>query len=196
MGNIHIPPLSILAERLIADCGLTEFVETGTFQGSTLPWAASRFRRVRTIEIRADYQEQARQRVGNLPNVEFLLGDSGVVLREVCQTLAGPALFWLDAHAGAGFFGPDDDCPLLSEVDAVVDSPFDHCIFIDDARAFLAPPPPPFDYRKWPSLDEVMAVLSRRTDILVVTINDSLIAVPRRMREVVANYCAAVRPKI
>jgi len=41
-----------------------------------------------------------------------------------------------------------------------------------------------------------MAVLSRRTDILVVTINDSLIAVPRRMREVVANYCAAVRPKI
>jgi len=101
MGNIHIPPLSILAERLIADCGLTEFVETGTFQGSTLPWASSRFRRVRTIEIRADYQEQARQRVGNLPNVEFLLGDSGVVLREVCQTLAGPALFWLDAHAGA-----------------------------------------------------------------------------------------------
>jgi hypothetical protein len=196
MGAIHTPPLSLLAERLIAVCGLREFVETGTFHGFVLPWAAAHFARVRTIEVRPDFRDEAQRRNANLSNVEFLLGDSALLLREVCDTLPGPALFWLDAHAGAGFFGNEDRCPLIEEIRAVIASPHEHCIFIDDARAFLAPPPPPFDYRKWPSLDEVMAVLLQRPDTHVVTINDALIAVPKRVSDIIASYCAAVRPKI
>jgi len=94
-----------------------------------------------------------------MPNVEFALGNSAQQLGSVCPALAGPALFWLDAHAGAGFFGAADNCPLLDELEPCLEGPrADHCILIDDARAFVAPPPPPFGHRKWPSLDEVIAV--------------------------------------
>ena len=72
-----------------------------------------------------------------------MLGNSAAELGRICPLLTGPALFWLDAHAGAGFFGSDDNCPLLDEIDAcLVEARAEHCILIDDARAFVAPPPP------------------------------------------------------
>jgi hypothetical protein len=129
--------------------------------------------------------------------VEFVLGNSAQQLGSICSALAGPALFWLDAHAGAGFFGAADNCPLLDELEAcLVDARADHCILIDDARAFVAPPPPPFDHRKWPSLDEVVAVVLRRTGYHVAVISDVMAVVPTRLREVVAQYTIQVRPRI
>ena len=132
-----------------------------------------------------------------MPNVEFVLGNSAVELGRICSRLAEPALFWLDAHAGAGFFGADDNCPLLAELEAcLVKAPANHCILIDDARAFVAPPPPPFDYRKWPSLDEIIAMVLRRGGYHVAVISDVIAVVPVALREVVAQYTFQVRPKI
>lgn len=196
MGNIHLPPLCRLAEALIPCCGLVEYVETGTYLGESLAWAAERFGRVTTIELREDFLRQAVARVGTLPNVRFLLGDSGATLTQVVSTLSGPSLFWLDAHAGAGFFGSEERCPLVQELEAVIASPLDHCLIIDDARAFLAPPPPPFDYRKWPSLEQVMSILLRKPAVHVVAIEDAMIVVPAAARPLVAEFCASVRPSI
>ena len=93
-----------------------------------------------TVEISAQYQAEAKAKVGALPNVEFVLGNSAEQLRCICRTLNGPALFWLDAHAGTGFFGATDNCPLLDELEAcLIEARVDHCILIDDARAFFAP---------------------------------------------------------
>ena len=82
------------------------------------------------------------------------------------------------------------------ELEAILASPFEHCILVDDARAFLAPPPPPFDYRKWPSLDQIFKVLSGRPGYGLVTIADVLIIVPDRHRDVVAQFCFSIRPRI
>jgi hypothetical protein len=172
-------------------------VETGTFQGDSLRWASQHFERVWTVEISAQYQDEAKAKVGALPNVEFVLGNSAEQLGRICPDLTGPALFWLDAHAGAGFFGTDDNCPLLAELDAcLVQAKADHCILIDDARAFVAPPPPPFDHRKWPSLDEVIAVVLRRGGYHVAVISDVMTVVPAGLRDLVAQYAFQVRPKI
>jgi hypothetical protein len=197
LGAIHEQPLSALALALAKAGGLSRFVETGTYLGHSLKWAAQHFERVWTIEINAEYQQKAMAKVGQLPNVNFVLGDSAVHIARICGELEGPALFWLDAHAGAGFFGPKDDCPLLDEIKAILTSSrHPHCILIDDARAFVAPPPPPFDYRKWPSLDEVMKVILGRPGYHVSVITDAMIAVPGAMRDLVAQYVFAVRPKI
>ena len=71
-----------------------------------------------------------------------------------------------------------------------------HCILVDDARAFVAPPPPPFDHRKWPSRDEIIAVVLRRGSYHVAVISDVMAVVPAALRDVVAQYAFQVRPKI
>jgi hypothetical protein len=196
MGSIHRPPVANLALALAQAGALKLFVETGTFQGDSLRWASRHFERVWTVEINAQYQTEAKAKVGPLPNVEYVLGNSSEQLGAICKDLSGPALFWLDAHAGAGFFGSDDNCPLLAELDACLISAAGHCILVDDARAFVAPPPPPFDHRKWPSLDEVIAVVLRRGGYHVAVISDVMAIVPIALRDVVAQYTFQVRPKI
>ena len=197
MGSIHKPPVSNLALALAQAGQLRNFVETGTFQGDSLRWASQNFRQVWTVEIDAKYQEQAKANVGPLPNVEFVLGNSAEELGRICAGLTGPALFWLDAHAGAGYFGVADNCPLLAELEAcLARTTANHCILIDDARAFVAPPPPPFDHRKWPSLDQVIAVVLRRGGYHVAVISDVMAVVPQALRDVVAQYVFQVRPKI
>lgn len=196
MGNIHVPPLSRVADALISFCGLVEYVETGTFLGDSLDWASSRFRQVTTVEFREDFLRQARERTAHLSNIRYVLGDSGVALGHIVPDLSGPTLFWLDAHAGAGFFGDMDVCPLLSELKAVMSSPLGHCLIIDDARAFLAPPPPPFDYTKWPTLEQVMAMLLLKPNVHVLVLEDAIIAVPAGVRPLLAKLCAEIRPAI
>jgi hypothetical protein len=197
MGSIHKPPVSNLALALAQAGGLKQFVETGTFQGDSLNWASRISSGFGPSKSARKYQAEAKAKVGPLPNVEFVLGNSADQLGRICSALTGPALFWLDAHAGAGFFGAADNCPLLAELETcLVKARADHCILIDDARAFVAPPPPPFDHRKWPSLDEVIAVVLRRGGYHVAVISDVMTVVPVALRDVVAQYTFQVRPRI
>jgi hypothetical protein len=189
-------PLADLARELARAGGLRDFVETGTYVGHALSWAARGFERVWTVEINPQFQTQAKANNPGLANVRYLLGDSTSELPKIVAELKGPALFWLDAHAGAGYFADHDICPLVQELETVLASPHEHCILVDDARAFLAPPPPPFDYRKWPSLDQIFAAVAKRPGYNIVTIADILIIVPDRFRHLVAQFCFAIRPKI
>ncbi|MDB5294151.1 MAG: hypothetical protein JWO31_134 [Phycisphaerales bacterium] len=92
--------------------GLTAFVETGTHKGTTAAWAAGLFPRVVTTEAYEPLYRLSLARHGHLPNVEFRLGDSPAVLREVVPTLTGPAVFWLDAHwSGPGTAGGAEASP-------------------------------------------------------------------------------------
>jgi hypothetical protein len=196
MGAIHLPPLQDLALALAAHFEIRDFVETGTYMGDSLDWAATHFERVRTIEVREDFSAAARARWCDRAKIQFLLGDSARKLKEVCKTLTGPALFWLDAHAGGGHFGPEDRCPLLDEIKSIDARAFNHCLVIDDARAFVAPPPPPFDFQKWPSLDEIMATLLAKRSWHVVIIHDAMICVPPSARAMVAEHVCRLRPDI
>jgi hypothetical protein len=195
LGSLHAEPLSSLVRFLQTKYALQDFVETGTYLGSGTAFATGIFPSVTSIEVKAEFHEQAVARLTGT-GARCVLGDSRIELPKIVAGLAGPAMFWLDGHAGGGFFGAADDCPLLDELAAIAASPHAHFVLIDDARAFLAPPPPPFDPDKWPELAEVLTVIRRQTPYYCVAILDTLICVPPAARGDIRAFCNAIRPKI
>lgn len=111
------------------------FVETGTYRGDTLAVVAPLVERAVSIELDATLAGLARRRFGSMPSVEILEGDSADVLPTVVASLDAPALFWLDGHFSGGPTA-DSHVPVLAEIDAVLSSPLDHVILIDDIRLF------------------------------------------------------------
>lgn len=196
MGVICGPPLDQLCETIARDCGVTTFIETGTYQGHAVRWAATRFARVVTVEAVHETFVATREACRGLTNVEFHHGDSAAFLATLVPTLTAPCLFWLDAHAGGGHFGDRDVCPLMAEIAAINQSSLPHYILIDDARAFIATCPPPFVADVWPSLDEIIPALVARHPHHVVCINDAIIAVPPTFRRPLQEFCIRVRPRM
>jgi len=158
---------------------LADFIETGTYRGDTAAWAAAHFTRVTTVELSPEFHATAQERFRAQPNVRTVCGHSATVLSELIPTLAGPALFWLDAHwSGADTAGKDDECPLLAEVALLNASPESHVILVDDARLFCAPPPRPHRPELWPDLMTTVAALQDNGRRHVVLFEDVLVAVP------------------
>jgi SAM-dependent methyltransferase len=180
MGAVYrgIPPG--LGEALRRAFTTTTFVETGTYLGDTAAWAAERFERVVTIEAFEPLFRAVAERFASLAHVERHLGDSPKVLKEIVASLDRPALFWLDAHwSGAGTAGETAECPLLAEIASIDESPHRHIILIDDARLFMAPPPPPHRVEDWPDLKRVTdALLRLDPDGLVAIVDDVIVRVP------------------
>jgi hypothetical protein len=190
MGEVRLGPPTELILELQSHFGLDTFVETGTFRGDTALWASRHFSRVVTVEAAEHIYQAAQRRLGSVPNVELLHGDSRRVLPQVLPTITGAAVFWLDSHwSGGETFGAQDECPLLAEVRLLNASSPTHFLLIDDARMFLSPPPEPHREEHWPSIDRVLAGLQDGTDRYVVIFEDVIIAVPSRARAVVAEYC-------
>lgn len=175
MGSVHpgLPPrLARTARRAV---GARTLVETGTNVGNSAAAAAPLFERVVTIEKDPTLHAAARDRHGELQNVEWVLGDSRDVLPQL--DLSEPTVFWLDGHWSAGdTAGEGDECPLLDELATIGPQ---HAILIDDARLFTEPPPPPHDPAQWPTLEQVMAALANRE---VAIREDIVVALPRRLR--------------
>ena len=195
MGNLHIQPLAGFVRFLQLRYGIGVFVETGTYKGDATEFATTLFPQVVSIEVDPECHRHASARLQGT-NAQVILGDSRRELPKVVAGLNGPALFWLDGHAGGGFHGARDDCPLLDELAAIGQSPFEHFVLVDDARAFLAPPPPPFDADAWPELADVLATVRRRTPYYCAVILDSLICVPPAAKPDLRAFCNRVRPKI
>ena len=196
MGSLSTEPWASLVKGLVQKYGIGCFVETGTYLGDGSGFAASVFPRVVTIEIKREYQQQAIAKLAGLNNIEFLLGDSSSILPGVVSSLQGTTFFWLDGHAGAGFFADEDNCPVLAELEAIGTSPYPHVILIDDARAFLAPPPPPFKFECWPTIREVLDKACSRFPYYSIVLGDIIICVPEAMRMDLIHFCNAARPKI
>lgn len=78
--------------------GFKEFVETGTLFGHTTLHASYWFDRVTTIELSSDLHAEAVKHLAHRPNILCLHGNSADVLPDVIEKLAGPTLFFLDAH--------------------------------------------------------------------------------------------------
>ncbi len=195
MGNVYFglpePLVLFMRERF----ELTSFVETGTFHGGTVAWAAQQFRDVYSIELSEPLWRAARERHRALPNVTLLLGNSPAHLRTLMPKLERP-LFWLDAHwCGPGSGRTQTECPVLEELAAIADGRRgDPSILIDDARLFLAPPQHPHDWRNWPDLATIVAALRACGDLWVAVRDDVIVAVPAVHRAVLVDYWQAAPP--
>jgi len=197
MGCLAHEPSASFIKQLVEQDKYKEFVETGTYTGETALWASKLFSRVFTVEISKEFQEKAKRNCAGQDNIVFLLGRSEEQLPTILRELHGPAIFWLDAHAGGGSYADKDDCPLLLELGLLsARNLVDDLIIIDDARGFLAPPPPPFDAEVWPSIHAVLDAVDPRRERYIVIIADMIICAPPRLRDKIEAFCAMVRPAL
>jgi hypothetical protein len=115
----------------------THFVETGTWRGETVMGLEPYFNKLYTIEVVKDLYEAAKQKYKG-DKIEFLLGDSAVVLRSLVKSIDGSAIFFLDGHWSCGDTGRGEkDVPLHEELVSIVrDFPHKALIIVDDCRLF------------------------------------------------------------
>jgi hypothetical protein len=113
------------------------FIETGTLNGDTTFAMESLFKEIYTIELSPLYHTSTKERYsGN--KINFLLGDSSIVLKELLPSITENTIFFLDGHWSNGNTAKGEkDCPLLEEITHITNL-FKHSaiIIIDDYRLF------------------------------------------------------------
>ena len=85
-----------ITRRQLPDVAFATLVETGTLYAHTAFHASHWFERVISIEL--DESLHGSASALGLDGVEFLHGDSGVVIPQVVDRLESPTVFFLDAH--------------------------------------------------------------------------------------------------
>ncbi len=135
---------------IIERSAATTFVETGTFHGESLKYAASLpFRQLHSIELSPLLHHAAETAFADDTRIRLHCGDSTVVLPTVLREVRDRCLLWLDAHYCFldSARGPKD-CPLLEELDAVLAHErrfrVQHVIVIDDYHIFGTGPGDPW----------------------------------------------------
>ena len=136
-----VPPPPEVKHATIKDYakrfGLSVLVETGTYSGGTIAATKNQFAEIYSIELSPEFHKSAKERFGDDPKVHLLLGDSGVVLRQILLTMNQTALFWLDAHYSGGSTAQGAvDTPIIQELDTILTLRPNSVVLIDDARCF------------------------------------------------------------
>ena len=188
MGLINFGVPREYVEALRVAFGISCFVETGTYHGRTASWAAERFERVITVELSEPLYRSAAAALARFSNATAIHGDTRRELARLAPSLP-PAIVWLDAHYCAGpSAGVGDECPLLGEIAALAPAWERLYVLVDDARYFLAPPPPGHDAAQWPSLAQVVSALNTGEDRFVASFEDVLVSLPPAARGVTLGY--------
>ena len=116
-----------------------QWVETGTFLGTTTKFLSQRYPFVYSVEPGKKFYEDALDLFSG-KNVKLFNDASENILPILLPELRGDINFWLDGHYSAGdTFKGDKDCPIEEELAALKDnlSQFDKVsVLIDDVRLF------------------------------------------------------------
>jgi hypothetical protein len=182
-----VPPR--LATALRDQLELRRAVETGTYHGNTARLLGGIFDEVVTVELSGELAASAATALADSPNVRVVNGDS----RTELGGLADPeraTLYFLDGHwSGGPTAGVDAECPVLEEIAALAGGHSRDCVFVDDARLFVASPPPPHKPEHWPTLMQVLDALRQiRPGHHLTLLDDQVIAVPAEAKSLVDAY--------
>jgi len=113
------------------------FIETGTYYGGTIFAMEPHFKQLYTVEYSEKYYNMTKGRYsGN--KINFLLGDSSVVFKDLLPKIDEKAIFFLDGHWSCEDTGQSEkDVPLIEEV-THINELFKHeaILIIDDYRLF------------------------------------------------------------
>ena len=161
-----------MLKRLAADNPhLSTFVETGTWKGDMLYQLRNQFELLHSVELDKELHAAAQKRLARFTQITLWRGHSPDVLHRIVPNLAGPTLFWLDAHYMGGPYLGHGVCPALAELSAIcpyLNPSAGHIILIDDARNFIAAG----DY---PTLAQVKEHIGQHWPTYSVTVQDDII---------------------
>ena len=131
----------------------SNWVETGTYKGTTTNFLGNRFPHVYTIEPAQNLYNAACKRF-NGRNITLFNNVSEKIFPILLPKLSGDINFWLDGHYSAGkTFKGEKDCPIEDELNAIEENLENFAkisILIDDIRLFL---PKSSNYSDYPSID-------------------------------------------
>lgn len=121
----------------------------------------------RSFKIKREYYENAKRHL-SVSNVKFHLGDSYIVLNVLCEKITRPSVFFLDGHWSAGNTGKGSkDCPIMEELDAIVNKFTSNAIIIiDDCRLFGQGPTTTGELCNWEDIhmDKILEITKLRTE--------------------------------
>jgi hypothetical protein len=110
-------------------------IETGTYLGDSTRLLASIFTEVHTIELSPKYHGLAQENLKDVPGIRFYLGDSGLWVGKIIETIQEPVVVFLDAHwAGGDTACGDEEVPLLRELQSLAPRCYPDVLIIDDVR--------------------------------------------------------------
>ncbi|WP_052813147.1 hypothetical protein [Desulfonatronum thioautotrophicum] len=180
MGIINFGVPFDFVDFLKEKLGLQVFAEGGTFKGGTANKMSNIFKKVYTIEKSNVMFDISTQNLSSKDNVILLKGDTRYHLKQILNDNDN-ILFWLDAHwSGGDTYGQEDECPLLEELDLIFKcTEKNYVVLIDDARLFLAPPPLPHDFSKWPTIQDIIHVIP--SNFKVTILDDVMYVYPNKI---------------
>lgn len=135
---------------------IMNYVETGTGYGESIEFLWQKLRKeekysynsIHTIEIHSSVIDKARENLAHVENCMIWHGESSNVLKQICPTLIGSTLFFLDAHFPGADFGLNDylfekdeliRLPLEEEIKSICSSKDikNDFFIIDDLRLYM-----------------------------------------------------------
>ena len=154
-----IPPPNAIKQEVVTlaakENNLKVLIETGTYLGNMIFAQRKNFQKLFSIELSPVFHQEAEKRFRRHNHIEILFGDSAHVLPKIMGNVKEPALFWLDGHFSGGETAASH-CPVLDELKAILVSPFQHIILIDDARCFDGTD-------GYPTIEEIKTILEKKT---------------------------------
>lgn len=114
------------------------FIETGTYMGSTIDNIKNNFKNIYTIELNENLYNYSKNKFRNYKHINCILGNSTDKLKNILETNNQEVIFFLDGHYSSGETSKGDkDVPLLEELE-VINKYFKNkgIIIIDDLRLF------------------------------------------------------------
>jgi hypothetical protein len=118
---------------------IRNFVETGTYKGDTTLMASKHFDKVFTTEIYEPLYVQSKKRAEDegVSNIQFCLGNSVDLLKDIVPQVLEGAVFFIDAHISGNdsSWNQVQRVPLLEELSVILENKLGPSLFvIDDIR--------------------------------------------------------------
>lgn len=125
----------VLAAAIGLANGKINFVETGTYVGSSIRKVANLFQSLKSVEASSDLHAVARHMLRSQTNVELVCGDARDFLEGIPSDYLNESVVFLDAHYSTGItsraFGV---CPVFDEIGIILEKAPDAVVVVDDLR--------------------------------------------------------------